>query len=157
MKYVLYLCRKKLLAKENRTFLSILSVALITSIQIFNYGLITSLENYFSNSLYSPDQSFIYVVNGTSLDNSSFTYKSFIYNESSIKAVLPILLLQAKYNSSNLELRATDADFFKVFSYAITGDQKLGNNDLIVGIILAKLFNLTIGEHITLDLKSKKE
>jgi len=157
MKYVLNLAKKKLLAKENRTFLAIFSIALIFSIQIFTYGIITSMKNYFEASYPLQTTSYIYVINGTDLKSSLIYYKNFTYEQNNSQIIIPVLVLNGKYNSTSIEIRATDNSFFKIFGTTITGKNELIDNNIIIGSIISKLFNLTIGKNISIDLNGKKE
>ncbi len=148
---------KKLFYKENKTFLQVLSIALLIALQTFSYGIVTNLKEYFQQSTPIQDSNIVYVVSeeSTTLSEPSLFYSTIGLNANSIKAAIPFLVLDAEMEGNRLVVKASNDELFNMPGLWLNGERTIKEDRAIAGKILANLFNLTIGEKITLKIENK--
>ena len=157
-KGLFYLSKKKLYSRENKTFLAVLSIALLISIQVFSYAIINSLGAHFQNLLYPQSNNVFYLLNetATNFSNSIITLDNNSFEGIPVEHIIPILTLQAEINNTEVELRASNASIVNFLGFQITGKKEIMNNEIVIGSVLARLFNFKIGEQIEMKINKKR-
>lgn len=154
---MLYIIIKKLLFKENKTFLQIFMIALLVSLQVFSYSILTNTQRYFSDTLSISQPEFVYAIsyNSSTLSNSTLHYAGQTIKSDSIKLAIPILSLEVSLKGTKITIEASNEEFLRMPGLQINGEASLTGNKALVGGVLANLFNLTRDKEITLKINDQ--
>jgi ABC-type lipoprotein release transport system permease subunit len=155
---IFYLSKKKLYSRENKTFLAVLSIALLISIQVFSYAIVESLGAHFQNLLYPQASNIFYLFNGTATNfsDSNITLDNNSFEGIIAEHIIPILSLEARINNTEVEFRASNSSIFNFPNFQIAGKKEIINNEIVIGNVLARLFNFTIGKEIEVKINNKE-